>query len=446
MNGDLRPSLDGIPTQDPLIALSDGMKHADSRGVRRILDSFRRYAMRTQWGLLVACVITGADYDIALESCRRDRWLIISEALVLSLVGLLLWSAWTITIATFSDSRAVAMGGATLVAGLMFMLDRFISLSDSRLSGVLGTPMSLLSNAKYVGLMGLRIGVAAVLSLGTATGLTMAMFKGRIDTALQQERIEANAPLVDALRVRSERAERQLLGTLETDVETLRAQFASAAARQQEAETQLNEATRSAHQARLDMDSQLHGDAPPYKPGEGPMFREWKRRETLAEQTSATATAVMQAAMAQQESLKAEIAAKQQAIVTARAQLAGELEMLRTQTERDPRWLPERTDPLSRYATLQRLKRDPRDGDATRYIAWGANVAMLMLELSFLLIKLCFAPATVYKLRLITAIRLEAAAVSHRYDRDLAASRGGATRAVLRVIKRDDSAPCSPSP
>lgn len=388
--------------------------------------------------LYIACAISGADYDLAQQANRRDRELIVTEAIALLLVGVFVTLAWSVTLAIFVHP-AIAVACAAVVGGSIFMLDRAIVMSDWRLAGVLATTRSPAEKRKAFGQLLARIGVAVVLALGTSFGLTLKMFEGRIVSGLQQQRTEANAPLMELLAQRSGQVERQLLGTLDADIDALRAQFQAAFQRQQDADAQRNEVLQSVREARLNADRERVGDMRGSPRGEGPRYREFRRLEAAATEMATEASRTVEAAIAQQEALKIEIGAKQQALVVAREQLTGELKMLREEIERDPRWVPERSDVLSRYSMLHRLKDDPLDGMATVLLSLGCMALLMTLELVVLIMKVFFTPASVYKLRLVLETRLEAARAKLQYDHDLAALRGGPQRAVLRLVGREDA-------
>ena len=387
--------------------------------------------------LRVACAISGADHDLAQQSNRRDRELIVAEAVALLLVGVFVTLAWSVTLGIFMHP-VLALACAAVVGGSIFMLDRAIVMSDWRLAGVLAITRSPAEKRKAFGQLLARIGVAMVLALGTSFGLTLKMFEGRIVSGLQQQRTEANAPLMALLASRSEQVERQLVGSLDSDIDALRAQFEAAFQRQQDSDTRRNELLLSVREARLNADRERVGDMRGSPRGEGPRYREFRRLEAAANELAADASRTVEAAIALQETLKVEIDAKQQALVAAREQLAGELQMLRDEIERDPRWVPERSDVLSRYSMLHRLKDDPLDGMATVLLSLGCMALLITLELVVLIMKIFFTPASVYKLRLILETRLEAARAKLQYDQDLAALRGGPQRAVLRLVGHDE--------
>jgi hypothetical protein len=67
-------------------------------------------------------------------------------------------------------------------------------------------------------------------------------------------------------------------------------------------------------------------------------------------------------------------------------------------------------------------------------VYWGAILVLMTLELMFLLIKIVFAPASVYTVRLIARTKAEAATVNAEFERKMQDIQQGRPRRTLRVV------------
>ena len=107
---------------------------------------------------------------------------------------------------------------------------------------------------------------------------------------------------------------------------------------------------------------------------------------------------------------------------------------IRNEKVHDPRWVPQRNDPLLRYIALYDIQRNPDTGAAATEFRRLMMLVLLTLELSFLFVKVACAPASVYMVRLIARTKRDAARVSAEFARDLDEIKRDRPRGSLRVI------------
>jgi hypothetical protein len=100
----------------------------------------------------------------------------------------------------------------------------------------------------------------------------------------------------------------------------------------------------------------------------------------------------------------------------------------------DPRRIAKRDDPLLRYTALQELKQDAVYGQAVEQFDWLAKIVLVTFELMFLLIKVVFAPSSVYLVRLIAQTKLEAAKVAAELEAELSDINRKRRRPDLHVV------------
>lgn len=379
------------------------------------------------------CLIAGADRDIAEQCNDRDRQLIGSEAAWIVLIAILAWTAWWIALRTLDMPALEAAMVAVIVACFIFMFDRAMAASDWRLVGVLAQPMSLRERIPHGLVIAGRVIVSFILAQTTALGVTLWLFEGRIEQGLREDRNAANAPLMREFEADVEAVEGQLLGNLQSDIAALRAQLDLAVDNQRQALQTAQSARQLASEARSAADAERKGDAKNSPAGDGRRFREWQRRENEAQSAEAAAREAAQMAHKMQQTLHEQIDTKQSDLLAARQMAEQDILKLQKRLESDPRWQPERGDLLSRVNTLGRLKEDPVEGTATTRIDYLVTSCLLVFELMFLIIKLFFMPPSVYKLRLITATRLEALRVKEDHDEDIAGVLGGVPYAQLHI-------------
>jgi hypothetical protein len=171
-----------------------------------------------------------------------------------------------------------------------------------------------------------------------------------------------------------------------------------------------------------------------YIPGEGPRWAEAQRQQKEADRLSSIATANVGGLESQIREAHVRIDSKSAELRQANQEFARQISELDKRKLSDPRFIPVRDDPLMRYVAFEEMKSDPKQGAAVSHLSFMAQMLLLTLELAFLLVKLVFAPASVYTVRLITKTKLEAAHVAG----DFAGNRDEMRRQrpPLRVVPR----------
>ena len=234
----------------------------------------------------LACVLVRCNPDLLALAPRQDRYAVVSEALLLSVVAGVTGLAWTAFWAQFvALPAAFAFGGLACV--FMFLIDQAIGAADWRLTGVLRQPGARRGWWEH-GRLAMRLAMTVILSTATSTGASMAMFHDAIKTQLEQDVRGKNRQIEQqyAERLREQRTLR--FGTLETEVERLTAS-AGEITRVLDAARQLRAtASQKAEAYQIETDRELKG-APGYKAGAGSKYREALARKVAADSDLAKA-------------------------------------------------------------------------------------------------------------------------------------------------------------
>ncbi|HEY5062881.1 MAG TPA: DUF4407 domain-containing protein, partial [Gemmatimonadaceae bacterium] len=133
----------------------------------------------------LACVLVRCNPDLLALSPRQDRYAVVSEALLLSVVAGVTGLAWTAFWAQFVTLPAALAFGA-LACVFMFLIDQAIGAADWRLTGVLRQPGARRRWWEH-GRLAMRLAMTVILSTATSTGASMAMFHDAIRTQLEQD-------------------------------------------------------------------------------------------------------------------------------------------------------------------------------------------------------------------------------------------------------------------
>src|ERR1700691_553854 len=348
----------------------------------------------------LACVLVRCNPDLLALSPRQDRYAVVSEALLLSVVAGVTGLAWTAFWAQFvALPAAFAFGGLACV--FMFLIDQAIGAADWRLTGVLRQPGARRRWWEY-GRLAMRLAMTVILSTATSTGASMAMFHDAIRTQLEQDVRGKNRQIEEqyAERLREQRTLR--FGTLEAEVQRLTAS-AGEMNRVLDAARQLRAtASQRAEAYGIETDRELKG-APGYKAGAGSQYREALARKTAAE-----------------------------------AAFAGEAAQI--DEERKSHLIPDRNDALMSYLALEEVYADPRFGSAARHFSWLMMAVLMTFELSYVVVRAWFTHASVYMAILIgdTKKRADRVAADYESSRDALRRTPGTSvlngRAPLRFL------------
>ncbi|MGH7156026.1 MAG: hypothetical protein ACREF3_19030, partial [Acetobacteraceae bacterium] len=167
----------------------------------------------------LACVLVRCNPDLLALAPRQDRYAVVSEALLLSVVAGVTGLAWTAFWAQFVALPAALAFGA-LACVFMFLIDQAIGAADWRLTGVLRQPAARRRWWEH-GRLAMRLAMTVILSTATSTGASMAMFLDAIRTQLESDVRGKNRQIEEqyAQRLREQRTLR--FGTLEAEVQRL---------------------------------------------------------------------------------------------------------------------------------------------------------------------------------------------------------------------------------
>lgn len=378
----------------------------------------------------LACRIARADLDLAVASNHFDRMTIVANAALLLALGVMAAVAWTAFWGVFLP-LAIAMPLGLLVACVIFAIDQAIAASDWELAGVLRTEPP---NGTYWLKVAVRVLFAFVLAQATATGVTLWMFGETIESHLQEQRSIQNEPIEVEYSRQKEELKAGLLGPLAKEIESKQRERTSLQQQVEQALTERDTVSKRASQARIEAGREADGGLPGYIRGEGPRYREARRQE-------AEAAAVASAVSSDVRAWQARIGTVEQSIAQLTTSLDRQLQAyhdraatIDAQKLQDPRWARERSDPLMRYIALHEIQQDPAIGGAASRFHWLMVLTLLSLELSFLIVKLACAPASVYTVRLIARTKREAAEISAEHALAIEHIHQGRSRGSLRVV------------
>lgn len=380
--------------------------------------------------LHLACRIARADFDLACVSNHFDRMTIVANAGLLLALGVVAAVAWTAFWGSFLP-LAGALPLGLLAAAIIFGIDQAIAASDWELAGVLRTEAP--GNAYWFKATA-RVIFAFLLAQATATGATLWLFGDTIDARLQAQRTASNAPVEAEYDKRKVDLKAVLIDSLGKEIESGQNERATLQRQMEAAFAERDVAHRRASQARVEAGREADGGLPGYRRGEGPRFREAQRQEVEAAAVARTVSADVRAWQARMDGAERRIGQLTAAMDRKQAEYRTRALELDAKKLGDPRWMPERNDPLLRYLALHDIQHDPRIGAAAREFHWMMVVLLLTLELSFLIVKLVCAPASVYTVRLIARTKREAAEVSAEHARGIESIRRGRPRGNLRVV------------
>jgi TolA-binding protein len=388
----------------------------------------------------LACALVRCNPDLLALSPRQDRYAVVSEALLLSVVAGVTGLAWTAFWAQFVTLPAALAFGA-LASVFMFLIDQAIGAADWRLTGVLRQPGARRRWWEH-GRLAMRLAMTVVLSTATSTGASMAMFHDAIRTQLEQDVRGKNRQIEEqyAERLREQRTLR--FGTLEAEVQRLTTS-AGEMNRVLDAARQLRAtASQRAEAYGIETDRELKG-APGYKAGAGSQYREALARKTAADADLAKAASdisIYEPRMAEAQKKLDKASADVRA---AEAAFAGEAAQI--DEERKSHLIPDRNDALMSYLALEEVYSDPRFGSAARHFSWLMMAVLMTFELSYVVVRAWFTHASVYMAILIgdTKKRADRVAADYESSRDALRRTPDATVQIGRAPLRFLPAPSS---
>ena len=378
--------------------------------------------------LLFSCYITRSDPNLCAQSNCFDQITIAANAIAILTLAVVSTLAWTVFFASFlSTWEALPLG--FLCALIIVQVEAAIAASDWELAGVLRHKAPSIN---YLSRVTLRMLIAWLLAQATAVGVTLNLYSGAIQNRMQQKLTEQNAEVDKDYANRRDELRSRFIGSIERELKEAQ----DARDRSEESLSQLQVKKDNAQDRSgtmyIEADREKRGlDRPA---GEGKRYNDAKRHQDVAERLIASSTAEINRLQASLELLNSliEKLLEQKRLQTVALQEAEEA--LEKEKLQDPRRIAKRDDPLLRWIALQELKRDAVYGQAVEQFDWLAKIVLVTFELMFLLIKVVFAPSSVYLVRLIAQTKLEAAKVAAELESELSNINRKRRRPDLHVV------------
>jgi hypothetical protein len=376
------------------------------------------------------CLVMRCDPDIMAEAPVRDRAALVGEAAFLAVVAVIAGIAWTNFWLLFVRLPAALLFGG-LAATFMPLMDVAIGAADGRLEGILRRPDARRRRGR--GKIGLRLGVSLVLSQATSEGATLVICHQAVVQQEERHVQEQNRATDKLFAGKEQDLRQQRFGTLLDEKKQLEQLMANTTGPLDQAlETQATAQNRvKVAQDKADME--LHG-APGFPKGPGPRYKKALADEEAAQAELIKANsqvAIYQPRVIQAKNRLVTIAGK---LANAEAAIRADIDAL--EQEKRSQMVVVRSDPLLDTVALQEVFRDPEIGWAAWKFSWLMNGVLLILELSYLMVRIGFPHASVYTVLLNkdTLIRAERAEFEYRRERAALRSRIGAPP-VLPPVK-----------
>ena len=383
------------------------------------------------------CFITRTDLDLLAQSNRFDKLTVIWTFIAVVLAFVLHTALW-FNVATLA---VTSLWGA-LIAGVMFALiictlEVAMAASDWSLKGVLRA--GGLSGMELL-MISARVGVALVFSYATAWAFALWLHGPELQHRNELERKATNLPLVEEARREKARVHAELVQTAERALADKEAARAAARARADLARIEARTAGARADTAAVEAGREENGLE--RAAGRGPRYADALLREQQARAANAAATLAMQQDARDADRLDREATEAKAEFIRTTQDYERRAVQIDGRIQRDERYVKARDSLLTRNAALDKLYRDPEVGEGAQRLNLVVQAALICFELILLLVKVLFAPASVYQVRLIARTRLEAEQADHELGRQLAQLRRAPVQ--LHVVARDDR-PAAPA-
>lgn len=354
--------------------------------------------------LKLACVISGTDPDLLRQTNSSDRNLVGGTSIMLMCVFGLQLTLWTVLLRDIA-TPLLLLPLAALIATAVFMLDRHLHMADWALGGELASAQRELG---VIFKLIARVAVAVMLSLATATGVSLVLFAPPIDNVNKQTAARANEELAALYERRRAEIETRLLDHILSEIEALKGEQKRLQAVMVTRESLVTDARDAASKAQLEAARQQGGGLAGYRRGAGPLFREATRQQQVAGELATQAQRDAAALQQRYDSIGKSLEASGERLRAAQTTLRSHEADLQAAMLDDPRYVQPGNDLLSRMHGLDSLRRDPVMGETVQKIDALTKVTLVALELVFLVTKL-FKSGSVYTVLLKTQTREQAA-------------------------------------
>lgn len=388
----------------------------------------------------VICYVMRCDPDIMAQSPRRDRGGVVAEAGLLAFVAVVSGIAWTNFWRLFI-SLPVALFFGGIAFAFIVLMDSAIGACDWRLEGVLRRPGTRYRLDWWCRL-GLRIGVSVVLSYVTSEGATQALFHEAIAVQLERDVLARNHATEDRFAKREDDLRQQRLGTVLREIDRLNAVLKETTAPLDKAQELQATAQNHLDTAEREVDRQRRG-LDGYPPGCGPKCKVAIIDADTARVELAKATAQVGIYKPRFVETTDKLAAAKTALAVGEQSIQGDLAAL--ESEKRLQLVSVRNDPLLSHTALQEIFDDPVTGPQARHYSWRMMTLLLTVELSYLMVRILFAHASVYTVLVIKDAKLRAERAEAEYRRESDALRtwsGGSSPTLppVKLISWDDPA------
>ena len=380
--------------------------------------------------LMFFCCITRARPDLVAESNPMDQMTVIANGIALLTLAVISTVAWVTFLGSYVPMWA-ALCIALLVVMVIMLIEAAFAASDWEIAGVLRTGQPSLQ--QWLKLAG-RLSIAFVFSIFTAKGVNQVFFSDSIGEYQQAKRAAQNAPIEREYATRKEQIQARLVQPLEAEIKAASDARAYEAGRVRELRAKYDALREQASRATIEAGRELDGLG--RVAGAGPRFRDAQRQHDESQHLSAGAAAELERSSSALRDLDVKLEKLNAQLVVRNAELGAATRAVDQEMKSDLRWKRERDDPILRESVLDELEQHSENGSAVQRIRWLTMLLLITLEMSFLMIKIWLAPASVYTVRLIAETKLEAAQVDADFVRRLAAIRSQHPRADLRIIER----------
>jgi hypothetical protein len=376
--------------------------------------------------MLIFCWIVRCDPTILAESTLLDKMVVAGEALLLLLVASASGVAWTCFWAQFLSMWAAVCFGL-FASFFILLIDQAIGCADWRLTGILQNPANKAVWAN-VAKLSVRIALSVVLSFATAIGATMAICHDAIKAQLEETRREINQKIDDRYGWLIQDLITRTYGPRITDVKAAKENITQITAQLDGALRRKTDAESAKKIAIEEAGRELRGD-PGYRRGCRTLCRKdlalIQVADTAIAKASTDITTIFEPRLTEANNQLAE-ASKSLRVAEASAQ--GKVADI--EAEKRSKWVPERQDALMSWMALDTLSRSPTLGAATRHFTFVITSVLLAVELSYVMVRVLFAHASIYMVLLIKATKLR----SEREAMDYEVSSAGIKQARDREI------------
>jgi hypothetical protein len=386
------------------------------------------------------------DPEIMAKSTSGDRIWLVLDAVLLAVVALISGTAWTVFWYQFALLPvALFFGGIAFL--FIPLMDVAIAAADWRPQGILARPGMRL-RWDWWGRLGLRLCVSIILSFATSEGATLAMCREQIEKQKELDVLSQNRATEDRFAKLEQDLRQQRFGSLTKEIEQLNQTVTEATGPLDHAREVQETAKNSAAVAQDHADKELHG-APGYKAGAGPKYMAAKAAAEAAQAELVKANAQVANLLPRVTEANNRLKAARQKLADAEAAIQGDIAALEQQKRLQ--LVTVRSDPLLNYIALQEVFQDPTVGKAARDFHWLMIFVLLTFELSYLMVRIVFATASIYTVLLIKETKLRAEQAEAEYLRDSAALRARSPSSPkllppIKLISWDDPETKPPQP